>query len=155
MQLRGIGKFGPVYYLAEYLRTPLSKFLLGINYNLDLINVKTFLPAMVVGYYLPTIAQFVAPLLRQRHTYNECTLAIIPSDCTTDPSFSSTFNEELVSAAVGKDNQEQVNRRKHNMFYVHCAYMSFALISGLTFLHARATKHEVPFFRLFIPNQMC
>ncbi|KAF9888028.1 hypothetical protein FE257_009418 [Aspergillus nanangensis] len=68
-QLKGIGKVAPIYFLLEHIHTPLSK-LLSSKHHIAPETSSSLLLAMLTGYYLPTLMNFVAPTLEARRQSN-------------------------------------------------------------------------------------
>ncbi|GCB21301.1 2-heptyl-3-hydroxy-4(1H)-quinolone synthase [Aspergillus awamori] len=69
-QLKGIGKFAPIYYALEHIRSPLSSLLPGAKQQIAPETSSSLVYAMLVGYYLPTFANFAVPTVESRRTYN-------------------------------------------------------------------------------------
>ncbi|PYH31537.1 FAD-dependent oxidoreductase [Aspergillus neoniger CBS 115656] len=134
-QLKGIGKFAPIYYTLEHIRLPLSSLLSGAKHQITQEASSSLLFAMLTGYYIPTIANFMAPTVESRRNYN----AIWQMFPVVVPLLQAPLHRLVKRAFGSKKKPQQKEERKENMRYVRYAYGSFALISGLTFLHARCT----------------
>ncbi|KAG2413021.1 hypothetical protein HFD88_010580 [Aspergillus terreus] len=134
-QLKGIGKLAPIYYALEHIRTPLAKLLPGAKHLVASETSTSLLAAMFAGYYLPTFANFVAPTIGSRCFYNavwQLFPAVVPLLQAPLRLLAKRFLET-------EQKELQQDTRKKDMRYVRYAYRAFALISGLTFIHARFT----------------
>lgn len=69
-QLRGIGKVAPIYFLLDFIQSPLWKIVIADRATIRLSAVKSLLPALIIAYYLPTWAMFAAPSLFDRQYIN-------------------------------------------------------------------------------------
>ncbi|CAG7991652.1 unnamed protein product [Penicillium salamii] len=131
-QLKGIGKFAPLYYAIEYIRSPLSSMLHADNRGIKMTALASLLPATLAGYYLPTFANFFASTLESRRSWNAAwqlfpvvvPLLQLPFRIMAKPQ----------TPAVLEEPKEQ---RRKNMFAIRCTYTTFAAISGLSFVYAR------------------
>ncbi|KAJ5775469.1 uncharacterized protein N7511_000480 [Penicillium nucicola] len=147
-QLKGIGKIAPLYYAIEYIHSPLSSLTQGENRNIKVTALKSFLPAMLAGYYLPTFGNFFASTLQSRRSYNAFwqLFPIIVPLFQLPFYFCGNQNSQPNST-------ERQRRSKNNIFYVRCAYGTMAAISGLTFLYARiSAPRGTSFVSIFFPS---
>ncbi|KAI9929711.1 hypothetical protein MW887_001187 [Aspergillus wentii] len=69
-QLKGIGKFAPIYFLLDFMQSPLSKILVADSSYISPSLITMLFPALILGYYIPTWASFVAPTLAMRQSIN-------------------------------------------------------------------------------------
>lgn len=148
-QLQGIGKFAPIYYALEHIRSPISGLLPGARHQIPQEASSSLLFAMLTGYYVPTIANFVAPTVESRRNYN----AVWQLFPVVVPLLQAPLHRLVKRAFGSKKKPQQKEEHKENMRYVRYAYGSFALISGLTFLHARCTAPaHTSFASAFLPG---
>ncbi|KAL4891704.1 hypothetical protein BDV59DRAFT_208887 [Aspergillus ambiguus] len=134
-QLRGIGQLAPIYYALEHIRTPISKLLLGTKHQVKSETSSSLLLAMLAGYYLSTFANFVAPTVESRR-YCNAVWQLFP---VVIPLLQAPLRLLVQRFSKAEPKQSQKEDRKKNMRYVRYAYGTFALVSGLTFLHARCS----------------
>lgn len=148
-QLKGIGRLAPIYYALEHIRTPLAKLLPGAKHQVESETSTSLLLAMFAGYYLPTFANFVAPTIESRRFYN----AVWQLFPVVVPMLQAPLCHLAKRFLATEQKESQRDTRKKNMRYVRYAYGSFALISGLSFIHARlSVPAGAPFARLFFPG---
>ncbi|KUJ19502.1 FAD/NAD(P)-binding domain-containing protein [Mollisia scopiformis] len=57
-QLAGIGVVAPIFYFLHYIMTPASKFHTSDNRLVQVSYAKTVLPAIIIGYCIPTAATY-------------------------------------------------------------------------------------------------
>ncbi|CAG7925580.1 unnamed protein product [Penicillium olsonii] len=147
-QLKGIGKFAPLYYAIEYIRKPLSSMLHGDNRDMKMTALASLLPATLAGYYLPTFANFFASTLESRRSWNAAwqlfpvvvPLLQLPFRIMAKPQ----------SPTVLEESKQQ---RQKNMFAIRCTYGALAMISGLSFLYARfSAPAGTSLADIFLPN---
>ncbi|KAJ5759561.1 hypothetical protein N7520_006717 [Penicillium odoratum] len=145
-QLKGIGKIAPLYLAFEYIRAPLS--LKGDNSNIKIHALKSLLPAMLAGYYIPTFANFFASTVESRRSFN----AIWQLFPVVVPLLQIPFRL-LTKAASKCEAKKKTACRKTNMLWVRCTYGSLAAISGLSFIYARwAAPPGTSFASIFLPG---
>ncbi|EKV12627.1 Monooxygenase, FAD-binding [Penicillium digitatum] len=135
-QIKGIGLLAPIYYLLEYVRTPLSKLLPKSLREIEPAGSISLLAAMSIGHYLTTLASFVAPTLDSRRWWNAM-WQIFP---ITVPLLQVPF------ALLGKKfwpstKASPKEKSQNSMTSTRIAYGGFALISALSFIYAR---HSAP-----------
>ncbi|BCS05511.1 FAD-dependent oxidoreductase [Aspergillus luchuensis] len=148
-QLKGIGKFAPIYYALEHIRSPLSSLLPGAKHQITQEASSSLLIAMLTGYYFPTFANFVTPTVESRRNYN----AIWQLFPVVVPLLQAPLHRLIKRAFGSKKKPQRKEERKENMRYVRYAYGTFALISGLTFLRARCTAPaHTSFASAFLPG---
>jgi hypothetical protein len=141
-QFRGIGLIAPIYFLVEHLRTPLAKLLNG-RHEIKPDTLGSFLPAMLAGYYVPNFGNFLPKTVAMRRHFNAL-WQIFP---VTVPLFQTPFRllEKFASQSAQQPQQQKEEAKQNstrNLRYVRCMYLSLALISGVTFIHARRTLPE-------------
>ncbi|RAL14482.1 FAD-dependent oxidoreductase [Aspergillus homomorphus CBS 101889] len=140
-QFKGIGKIAPIYYMIEHLRTPLSK-LLNRRHEVRSDMLGSFLPTMLTAYYLPTLGNFLPREIRNRQYFNAIwqlfplTVPLLQAPFRLLDNVASEPAEELSK----EQGDKQVKRRsKKTLRYIRAIYLSFAVISGLSFAYARRT----------------
>ncbi|PVH89546.1 BcBOA8 protein [Cadophora sp. DSE1049] len=69
-QVRGIGFIAPIYCFLHYVQSPLENYAAADNRMLQLSNVKTIIPTVVLTYIIPTVGMFFAPGLASRQWIN-------------------------------------------------------------------------------------
>lgn len=139
----------PIYYALEHILTPLAKLLPGAKHQLEPEISTSLLVAMFAGYYLPTFANFVAPTLESRRFYNAIWQLF--------PVFVPLLQKPLCLLAkrfLGTEQKElQTDTRKKDIRYARYVYGTFALISSLSFIHARfSVPAGESFARVFLPS---
>ncbi|KAJ5923722.1 hypothetical protein N7454_008967 [Penicillium verhagenii] len=148
-QLKGIGKIAPLYLAMEYIRSPPSSPKED-NRDIKAIALKSFLPAMVAGYYLPTFAMFFAPTVESRRSYNAIwqlfplvvPLLQVPVCLLARKPRSKTERKE-----------KKTRSHKKNMIWTRITYGSLAAISGLSFIYARwSAPSGSTMTRIFLPG---
>ncbi|KAJ6010818.1 hypothetical protein N7451_002230 [Penicillium sp. IBT 35674x] len=147
-QLMGIGKVAPLYFAIEYIRTPHSS-LKGNNRNIKTDAVKSLLPAVLAGYYLPTFANFFASTVESRQSINaiwQLFPLVVP-----------LIQLPLRLLAKPQPNMEAkkktASNRRTNLLWIRCTYGSLAAISGLSFIYARWTApHGTSLAKIFLPG---
>ncbi|KAE8414376.1 hypothetical protein BDV36DRAFT_303484 [Aspergillus pseudocaelatus] len=145
-QLKGIGKFAPIYYALEHIRTPLSKLLPGSKHQVQSEASSSLLIAMVAGYYAPTFANFLAPTVESRRWYN----AVWQLFPVIVPLLQGSLRLLVKDRPQQEEPQQQARK---NMRFVRYAYRTFALVSGLTFVHARfSVPAGASFASIFLPG---
>ncbi|OGM47168.1 hypothetical protein ABOM_003972 [Aspergillus bombycis] len=101
---------------------------------------------MVAGYYAPTFANFLAPTVESRRWYN----ALWQPFPVIVPLLQGSLR--LLAKKRSKRQEPQQQARK-NMRHVRYAYTTFALVSGLTFVHARfSVPAAASFAKIFLPG---
>lgn len=147
-QLLGIGKVAPLYFAIEYIRTPLSS-LKGDNRNIKTDVLKSILPAMLAGHYLPLFANFFVSTVESRQSINAwwqlfplvVPLVQLPLRLLAKPQ-SSTEKKKKTAA-----------NRKTNLLWTRCTYGSLAAISGLSFIYARwSAPQGTSLANIFLPG---
>ncbi|PYI17971.1 hypothetical protein BO99DRAFT_433980 [Aspergillus violaceofuscus CBS 115571] len=138
-QLRGIGKIAPIYYIIEHLRTPLSK-LVHCRHEVRSDMLTTFLPTMLTAYYIPTLGNFLPRELQNRRYFN----AIWQLFPVVVPLLQAPFRllDKIASDSVQglSKEQEAIEARRNSrktLRYIRGIYLSFAVISGLSYTYAR------------------
>jgi len=144
----GIGKIAPLYFAIEYIRSPLSSPKED-NRNIKTDALKSLLPAMLAGYYLPTLANFFASTVESRQSINAMwqlfplvvPLIQIPLRLLAKPR----------SNIEGK--KKTASDRKTNLLWTRCTYGLLAAISGLSFIYARwSAPQGTSLARIFLPG---
>ncbi|KAJ5643353.1 uncharacterized protein N7484_005860 [Penicillium longicatenatum] len=147
-QLKGIGKIAPIYFAIEYIRSPLSS-LKGDNRNMKTDALKSLLPAVLAGYYLPTFANFFASTVESRQSINAVwqlfplvvPVIQIPLRLLAKPRSNIEAKEKTAS------------NHKTNMLWTRCTYGSLAAISGLSFIYARwSAPQGASLATIFLPG---
>jgi hypothetical protein len=147
-QLKGIGKLAPLYYAIEYIQTPVSSLIQEESRSFKATALKFFLPAMLIGYYLPTLGNFFASTVESRRSYN----AIWQLFPMIVPLFQVPFRIFAKPASEPRPAQGRKSHKK-DMFYVRCAYSTMAAISGLAFLYARISAPKgTSLASIFLPS---
>ena len=135
-QVSGIGVVGPLYYLFQYLNLPLSKVTFGNIREIEPNTTYTLLPALAAAQCIPAIASFLSPSLQDRAWYN----AIWQLSPLTVPflqyPLKKLFRKTSIESAKPEIRKE--NRQK-SIAAIRFAYGSFAAVSAVGFLYARAT----------------
>ncbi|RDH27530.1 hypothetical protein BDQ94DRAFT_184486 [Aspergillus welwitschiae] len=148
-QLKGIGKLAPIYYALEHIRTPLAKLLPGAKHQVESETSISLLLAMFAGYYLPTVANFVAPTIESRGFYN----AVWQLFPVVVPLLQIPLHFLAKHLLATEQKESKQDTRKMNMRYVRYAYGTFALVSSLSFIHARfSVPAGASFARVFLPG---
>ncbi|GLA02160.1 hypothetical protein AnigIFM60653_001560 [Aspergillus niger] len=148
-QLKGIGKFAPIYYALEHIRSPLSSLLPGAKQQIAPETSSSLVYAMLVGYYLPTFANFAVPTVESRRTYN----AVWQLFPVVVPLLQAPLHRLVKTCFRSKNKTHQKEEREKSMRYVRYAYGTFALFSGLTFLHAQySVPDHASFASAFLPG---
>ncbi|KAF7596495.1 hypothetical protein BBP40_001367 [Aspergillus hancockii] len=152
-QFKGIGLIAPIYFTIEHLRTPLAKLLNG-RHELKPDTLGSFLPAMLAGYYVPNFGNFLPRTVAMRRYFNAL-WQVFP---ITVPLLQTPFRllEKYASQPAQAPQQEKDEAKRNstkNLRYVRCMYLSLAVISGATFIHARRTLPAgAPVTSLFLPG---
>ncbi|KAI2996205.1 hypothetical protein CBS147346_9459 [Aspergillus niger] len=148
-QLKGIGKFAPIYYALEHIRSPLSSLLPGAKQQIAPETSSSLVYAMLAGYYLPTFANFVVPTVESRRTHN----AVWQLFPVVVPLLQAPLHCLVKTCFRSKNKTQQKEERKKSMRYARYAYGTFAFLSGLTYLHARySAPDHASFASAFLPG---
>ncbi|OQD88432.1 hypothetical protein PENANT_c004G10399 [Penicillium antarcticum] len=147
-QLKGIGKLAPLYYAIEYIHSPLSSLIQGDRREIKATALRSFLPAMLAGYYLPTFGNFFASTLESRRSYN----AVWQFFPVIVPLLQVFFR--LSADQISECKPVQIQRgHRQDMFYIRCAYGTMTAISGLAFLYARiSAPQSISLVSVFLPS---
>ncbi|KAJ5540957.1 hypothetical protein N7494_006033 [Penicillium frequentans] len=147
-QLLGIGQVAPLYFAIEYIRTPLSS-LKGENRSIKTDVLKSLLPAMLAGHYLPLFANFFASTVESRQSINAwwqlfplvVPLVQLPLRFLAKPQSNVEAKKKTTS------------HRKANLLWTRCTYGSLAAISGLSFIYARwSAPQGTSLAKIFLPG---
>ncbi|GLA28301.1 hypothetical protein AnigIFM63326_005872 [Aspergillus niger] len=148
-QLKGIGKIAPIYYALEHIRSPLSSLLPGAKQQIAPETSSSLVYAMLVGYYLPTFANFMVPTVELRRTHN----AVWQLFPVVVPLLQAPLHRLVKTCFRSKNKTHLKEEREKSMRYVRYAYGTFALFSGVTFLHARySVPDHASFASAFLPG---
>lgn len=138
-QLRGIGKIAPIYYIIEHLRTPLSK-LVHRRHEVRSDMLTTFLPTMLTAYYLPTLGNFLPRELQNRRYFNaiwQLFPVVVPLLQAPFRLMYKVASEPVKKLSKEQETVEAKRSSRKTLRYIRGIYMSFAVISGLSFTYAR------------------
>ena len=104
---------------------------------------------MLVGYYLPTFANFMVPTVELRRTHN----AVWQLFPVVVPLLQAPLHRLVKTCFRSKNKTHLKEEREKSMRYVRYAYGTFALFSGVTFLHARySVPDHASFASAFLPG---
>ncbi|KAL4890998.1 hypothetical protein BDV59DRAFT_209334 [Aspergillus ambiguus] len=145
-QLKGIGKIAPIYFLLDYLRSPLRKTLVANRASVRLSAVKTLLPALVLGYYVPSWACFVAPTLSDKQLSNivwQFFPLLVPA----------AHIPLLAFARIVSNSTSATKKRRPDMPYIRWTIVLLTTISGVAFLYARlSAPSNASLSDIFLPS---
>lgn len=68
-QLKGLAFVAPVFYFFHYMQTPMENYAPIDNRLCNMNYVKTLLPALVLGYVVPSVAMFAPALSIETRQY--------------------------------------------------------------------------------------
>lgn len=155
-QFIGVGKVAPIYFLIEYLRSPLTKLLHG-RHEIKPHALSSFLPSILAAYYFPTIGCFIGSTVAARRYMNALwqlfpvTVPVVQAPFRILEKFASKSTRTQKSQLQRK--QEAKQSAVRNLRYIRCIYLSFALASGLAFLHARRSLPKgTSVLNVFLPG---
>ncbi|KFZ24305.1 hypothetical protein V502_01200 [Pseudogymnoascus sp. VKM F-4520 (FW-2644)] len=69
-QIRGIGFIAPIYYFLHHVLSPLENYHAADNRLVQIGDIKTIIPTIIISYIIPSIAMFTAPTLASRQWIN-------------------------------------------------------------------------------------
>lgn len=143
----GIGKVAPLYFAIEYIRSPLSSLKRDYR-NIKTDALKSLLPAMFAGYYLPTFVNFFASTVESRQSINAM-WQLFP---LVVPLIQMPLRLLAKSRTI-KAKNKGASDRKTNLLWTRCTYGSLAAISGLSFVYARwSAPQGASLATIFLPG---
>lgn len=131
-QSLGIGTAVPLYFLLDYLQSPLEQILVSNYASVRLPAAKTLLPALLLGYYLPLWAGF-SPLL--------------PADrrmASLMWSFFGVLVPSLQFPLAAISSTTPAKEKRPDMSYIRWTIMALIGISGISFQYARLHVPAIP-----------
>lgn len=148
-QVSGIGVVGPIYYLLQYLNLPLSKMTIANIREIEPSTTYNLLPALAAAQCIPALASFLAPSLQDRTWYNAIWHLFPLTVPLLQLPLKKLFGKSSIESAKPEIRKE--NRQK-SIAAIRFAYGSFAAVSAVGFLYARATAPVgSSLFSIFLP----
>ncbi|PYH98720.1 putative monooxygenase [Aspergillus ellipticus CBS 707.79] len=136
-QIEGLGRIAPWYCLYASFRTPLTRLLTGSNRTIEPATVISLLPAMLMGYSVG-ISSFSAPTMAERRSYNAL-WQLLPVVVPLIQAPLKRLVRAVSSTASPEAPEKNLKKKKStSLLHLRCCYLTFAVISGLTFNYARS-----------------
>ncbi|PLB44192.1 FAD/NAD(P)-binding domain-containing protein [Aspergillus steynii IBT 23096] len=136
-QIFSIAITAPVYFLMDFLQSPLSNMLVGDQGPVRVPAAKALLPALILGYYLLTWASFVVPGLALKQRMN----ALWQLFPVLIPVLQRAFMSNSRNRPIASTDQPRRNSRQ-SIIHVRVTVLTLAAISSIAFLHVRFSVPE-------------
>lgn len=140
-QLKGIGHVAPIYYFLHYVQHPLTLYAAADNRLIRISYAKMLIPALLVGYFIPTASMFLPILSLDTRQWVNGIWQLFPL-------WVAALLRLLGGCVRDTTQRDRVYNPTADLVYLRFAYVFVGLVSALTY-SVICIKSQFPVLDIF------